>query len=222
MTKNILAMVALSFLINGCADKSMTSQQSGFLDDYSVLKPSPYQAKALLYIAPDANFASYDSVIVEPVKIIANNEQIKADAGLMKKMSDYMTQKVRRSLDKNPNFKVVTKPQANTVKVEFALSAATVSHDEREIYQYNPVALVITEAARATGMSQKSVRVVMEVHITDANTGKTLIKALDSQAGEKVTIEAKDLTLEHLKPLLDNWAKRLSMRLDYLKTKIVK
>ena len=146
-------MVALGFLISGCADKSMTSQQSGFLDDYSVLKPSPYQAKALLYIAPDADFASYNSVMVEPVKIIANNEQIKADAGLMKEMSDYMTQKVRKKLDKNPNFKLVTKPQANTVKLEFAISAVTVSHDEKETYQYIPVALVITEAARATGVS---------------------------------------------------------------------
>jgi len=49
-----------------------------------------------------------------------------------------------------------------------------------------------------------------------------LLKVVDSQAGEKVTIEAKDLTLEHLKPLLDNWAKRLSIRLDYLKTKVAK
>lgn len=222
MTKIFLATAVIGLLLSGCADKSLTSQQSGFLDDYSDLKPSPYQAKALLYMAPDVDFASYVSVMVEPVKIMANNEQIKADTGLMKEMSEYMNEKVRNRLDKNPNIKLVTKPEGKTAKVEFAITAATVSHDERETYQYVPVALVITEAARATGISQKNVRVVMELRITDANTGKSLLKVMDSQAGEKVTLEAKDLTLEHLKPMLDYWAKRVSTRLDHFKAKAAK
>lgn len=214
--------MALGFLMSGCANKSMTSQQSGFLDDYSVLKSSPYEDKALLYVAPDADIASYDSIMVEPVQIIANNEQIKANSGLVKEMSDYMTQKVRNRLDKNPNFKLVTKPEGKTIKIEFAITAATVSHDDRKTYQYIPVALVISGAARATGISQKNVRVMMELRVTDANTGKSLAKVIDAQAGEKVTIEEKDLTLEHLKPLLDIWAQRLSVRLDHFKTKIAK
>ncbi|PHS42292.1 MAG: hypothetical protein COB07_00700 [Sulfurovum sp.] len=225
MTKFFLpTAVTLSLFMGGCAsNKSLTSQQSGFLNEYSSLKQSPYDPTTLLYIAQDADFASYDNVMVEPVKIIANNEQIKANKGLLKEMSEYMTQKVRNSIRQNPNFKLVTKPQANTAKVEFALTAVTVSHDDREVYQYIPVAFVITEAARASGASDKNARIVVEVRITDANSAKVLGRAVSSQKGEQVAIDQeKKLTLDLLKPALDKIAKRVNERLNEMKKKIKK
>ena len=161
--------------------------------------------------------------MVAPVKIIANNEQIKANKGLLKEMSGYLTKKVRTSISKNPNFKLVTKPQASTLKVAFALTAVTVSHDDKEVYQYIPVALVITEAARASGMSDKNVRVVVELRVTDANTGQVLARARSSQKGEQVAIaKEKKLTLDLLKPALDKIAKRVNERLNEMKKKIKK
>lgn len=222
MTKLFLPMaVALGLLIGGCtSNKNLTSQRSGFLADYSSLKPSPYQPSALLYVTSDINTSYYENVIVEPVKIIANNEQIKANAGLLKEMSEYLTQKVRNALNKNPNFKLVTKPREKTFRLEFALTSVTVSYEDRRFYQYIPVALVITEAARASGASQKDARVLMELRITDANTGKVLARVVDSQAGKRITLKEEDLTLKHLKPALDNWAKNISKRLTYFKKKL--
>ncbi len=225
MTKFFLpAAVALSLFIGGCAsNKNLTSQHSGFLNDYSSLKQSPYDPAARLYIAQDVDFSSYDNVMVAPVRIIANNEQIKANKGLLKEMSGYLTQKVRARIRKNPNFNLVTKPQANTAKVEFALTAVTVSHDDREVYQYIPVALVITEAARASGASQKNARVVVELRVTDANTGNVLGRAITSQKGEQVAIDKeKELTLDLLKPALDKIAKHVNERLNDVKRGITK
>jgi hypothetical protein len=190
------------------ANKNLTSQQSGFLSDYSSLKQSPYDPAARLYIAQDVDFSSYDNVMVEPVNIIANNEQIKANKGLLKEMSEYLTQKVRRGIRQSPNFNLVTKPQAKTVKIAFALTAVTVDYSDREVYQYIPVALVITEAARASGASKKDARVVVEVWVTDANTGQVLGRALSSQEGEQVAI--------------DKIAKRVNERLNEMKKKIKK
>jgi len=155
--------------------------------------------------------------MVEPVLIFANNEQIKANAGLLKEMSEYLTQRVRNRLDKNPNFNLVTEPQDKTLKIEFALTAVAVSHDKRKGYQYVPVALVLSQAARATGAIDKNARVAMELRVSDANTGKILAKVMDSEAGEKVSIEEKDLDFKHLKPALDNWANRFSDRLDHMR-----
>ncbi len=224
MLKKTLTTLALGLLLSGCAsNKNLTSQQSGFLDDYSSLKQSPYDPTTRLYIAQDVDFSSYDNVMVEPVNIIANNEQIKANKGLLKEMSGYLTQKVRRSIRKNPNFKLVTKPQAKTVKIAFALTAVTVDYSDREVYQYIPVALVITEAARASGASKKDARVVVELRVTDANTGQVLGRALSSQEGEQVAIDKeKELTLDLLKPALDKIAKRVNERLDEMKKKIKK
>lgn len=223
MIKKTLTTVALGLLLSGCASSTNpTPQNSGFLDDYSTLKKSPHDPATLLYIASDVDFSTYDHVMVEPVKIMANNEQIKANSGLLKEMSEYMTQKVRTKIRQNPNYTLVTKPQANTLKVEYALTAATVAHTDREVYEYIPVALVITEASRASGMSKKDARVLVELRVSDANTGKIVSRAISSQKGEKVTLKEEELTLKVLKPALDRYAQRINERLDQVKKSIRK
>ena len=225
MTKFFLpTAVALGLFMGGCAsNKNLTSQHSGFLNDYSSLKQSPHDPAAMIYIAQDVDFATYENVMVAPVRLIANNEQIKANKGLLKEMSEYMTQKVRTSIRQNPNFKLVTKPQANTAKIEFALTAVTVDYSDREVYQYIPVAFVITEAARASGASEKDARVVVELRVTDANSAKVLGRAIASQKGKQVTVDKEEkLTLDLLKPALDKIAKRVNERLNEMKKKIRK
>lgn len=219
MIKSFLIVSALIFL-GGCASKN--TQYSGFLEDYSTLEPSPYLPKALLYTAPGVDISNYENVMVEPVRIFANNEQIKADSGLLKEASMYLTQRVRNKLDKNPNFNLVTQPQDKTLKIEFAITAVEAVHDERKGYQYIPVALVVSQAARASGAIDKNAMVAMELRVSDANTGKILAKVLDSEAGEKVNIQEKDIDFKHLKPALDTWADRFSDRLDHMKKNRIK
>jgi len=218
MIKRTLTTLTLGLLLSGCASNTNpTLHNSGFLDDYSSLKQSPYDTGTHLYIAEDVDLSSYEYVMVKPVKIMANNEQIKAKRGLLKEMSEYMTQKVRTKISKNPNYTLVTKPQPNTLKVEFALTAVSVAYSEREVYEYIPVALVITEASRASGLSKKDARVLVELRVSDANTGKILGRAISSQKGEKVTLKEDELTLEVLKPALDRYAQRINERLDQVK-----
>ena len=214
MTKIFLTVVALIFL-GGCASKN--PQYSGFLGDYSTLEPSPYLAKSLMYVVPGTDVSSYENVMVEPVRIFANNEQIKADSALLKEASTYLTQRVSNKLDKNPNFNLVTEPQEKTLKIEFALTAVEAVHDDRKGYQYIPVALVVSQAARASGAIDKNAIVAMELRVSDASTGQILAKVMDSEAGEKVNIQEKDLDFKHLKPALDNWANRFSDRLDQMR-----
>ncbi len=219
MKKSFLTAAALIFLV-GCTNKN--PQYSGFLEDYSTLEPSPYLAKALLYTAPGTDISNYENVMVEPVRIFANNEQIKANSGLLKETSMYLTQRVRNKLDKNPNFNLVTQAQDKTLKIEFAITAVEAVHDDRKGYQYIPVAFVVSQAARASGAIDKNAIVAMELRVSDASTGKILAKVLDSESGEKVTIEEKDIDFKHLKPALDNWANRFSSRLDQMKKSGIK
>ena len=219
MTKSILTAAALIFL-GGCS--STQPQYSGFLSDYNKLEPSPYLPKSMLYTAPGTDISSYENVMVEPVRIFANNEQIKANSGLLKEASMYLTQRVSNKLDKNPNFNLVTEPQDKTLKIEFALTAVEAVHEDRKGYQYVPVALVISQAARASGAIDKNAIVAMELRVSDASTGKILGKVLDSEAGEKINVQEKDLDFKHLKPALDTWANRFSDRLDHMKKSGIK
>ena len=88
MKKILLAAIALIIMISGCSNKSITSKESGFLDNYDSLQPSPFEVSSMYYITPGTDITSYENIMIEPVKVIANNEELKANTGLIKEMSD--------------------------------------------------------------------------------------------------------------------------------------
>jgi len=224
MTKFFLATATLGLLLSGCAsNKDMTSQQSGFLDDYSLLEQSKHDPDALLYISPGVDFSSYANVMVEPVALMANNEQIRENGPLLKEVSQYMTQNLRTRIQKNPNYNLVTQAQANTIKIKFALTAVTVEGSEKKGYQYIPVAYIVSTAKDAAGVTPKDVRVMVELNVTDADTAQVLARALSSQKGEQVVLRTNEkLTFKHLKPALDRISSRVDDRLNELKKQMKK
>lgn len=220
MNKKILLLtISFLFILSGCSNKDMTAKQSGFLDDYESLKPSPYEKGALMYISPGAKVASYKNVIIEPVRIIVNNEEIKTDTGLLKEMSEYLTNRARKAIEINDKFKLVDQVEENTLRVEIALTAVIVSHDDIQVYQFIPVALVLTGASRATGVVNEKARVLAEMKVTDATTNESLIRVIDLQKGKRIDIRGQEVTFELVQPVLDTWAERFSSRLKYLKEK---
>src|SRR5277367_2716196 len=89
----IVAAVCAGMLMVGCASTSAPAPNiiqrvqgetpaapppSGFLgSDYSLLQPAasnPGQKAMLAYINPNANFASYHAIIIEPVTFWADND----------------------------------------------------------------------------------------------------------------------------------------------------
>lgn len=220
MNKKILLLtISFLFILNGCSNRGMTSKQSGFLDDYESLQPSPYEKGALMYISPGAKVASYENVIIEPVRIIVNNEEIKADTGLLKEMSDYLTNRARKAIEINDKFELVEQVKENTLRVEIALTAVIVTHDDIQVYQFIPVALVLTGAARATSIINEKARVLAEMKVTDVTTNESLIRVIDLQKGKRVDIRRQEVTFELVKPVVDTWAERFASRLKYLKEK---
>lgn len=70
-SKGVLVIAIVSgFLLAGCAtqQQARTAGESGFLDDYSILSPGPEGGALRTYINPDAKWAGYSKLILEPVE----------------------------------------------------------------------------------------------------------------------------------------------------------
>src|SRR5690242_3684023 len=79
MRRSRLLAVALLFAV-ACASPHATRPRpsvdnSGFLDDYSVLQPGREGGFALVYRNPKAQWTSYDKVLLEPVTLWRSGKQ---------------------------------------------------------------------------------------------------------------------------------------------------
>ncbi len=68
----LLGAVLLALLVGpGCAQTRQVRnvQESGFLGDYSQLRPGAGGEAQLFYVAPSADFSAYDAIVIDSVAV---------------------------------------------------------------------------------------------------------------------------------------------------------
>ena len=71
-TLGVIVLFALHLSpLAGCrpGDQPPATESSGFLSDYSQLQPGRADQAHLIYIDPQADFSSYQNVIIDPVAV---------------------------------------------------------------------------------------------------------------------------------------------------------
>jgi hypothetical protein len=95
---------------------------SGFLGDYSQLKPGTNDQMLLVYFNPNANWGQYNSVMIDPVTIgFAPERQISQHDQEM--LANYYRQQLEQNLSKT--FAIVNQPGPNAMRLRVALTDAT-------------------------------------------------------------------------------------------------
>jgi hypothetical protein len=217
--KKILAGLLISTtLLAGCASNTITEDKfSGFLSDYSILKKGVKDKDTLFYITPNVNWSQYNSVMVDKVLVITPDGDEKTDGKLLVAISDKFQSLIKQELAKE--FKVVEHAGVGTIRLQAAITSVYASYDDLKGYQYIPIAAAVTGAARASGVEDKSVRVMAEAKMLDSTDGKLLIQAVDLKAGGKEESETSGILLAEVEPILKQWAVRMTDRLTSLRDK---
>jgi len=224
MQTMLLRIIFLAFLflffIQGCAATQQRRDvvKTGFLSDYSLLTEGKGKHEALLrYINPDADWRSYNKVMLDSVTVWKNKETQDVSPEDLQKLTDFAYTHLHTAL--SWDYTIVTQPGPGVMRAAFAITEAEAS---------NPAADVVTSIIPQTRILTGAKGLVvggkpgfvgtagLEAKITDAQTGKILAMAVDRRGGTKnlrgMTNEWNDVEKAYI-----YWAAALRYRLCLLR-----
>lgn len=207
--------------VGGCASSQVDpSQYSGFLKDYSRLKPaeSATGAPVMRWIDPDVKLSKYTQVYIEPSQFYPTPQPTAViSAQTLQSITRYFDTALQRELGKN--LRVVNGPGPDTLIVRPAITAVSTSTQGLKPYEVVPLALVAAAVNTAAGGRDQNVAIATEAAFLDADTHKVLAQVVRKGSGTPLENEKTQLTLDAVKPVLDGWAKDLRLSYETLKTK---
>ena len=209
---------ALTAVLLLSATTVTAADNSGFLTDYSNLKPIP-GSDAMLYSAPNAftDFKNYKAVMIDqPEFVIADDSKYKGvkpdDA---KTVADALRAQMSDTVTQNGRLYVVDKPGPGVLYVRMAATNIHLKKKSRGLLGYTPAGFVVGGAVSAgQGMEQKIVLQDMnlEIEVQDSQTQKVLAAMVDKIDPGKKAKAGESWSKEHT--VMDYWANRFHCRLE--------
>lgn len=211
----VIAFLLLATIVAGCATTRQprgAPETSGFLGDYSMLEPGTGDQAGLVYIAPDADFARYDKVLLDSVTLWQNEDAKSLSAEERQALTDYLYEAVHRELSKD--YTMVTKPGPGAIRIRLALTeekgAKVVADTVTSVVPQ--LRLLATLGGMATDVRLTVGAASVEMEITDSLSGRRLAAAVDERWGTKA-LRGGILKWSDAKEAFDYWADRLRKRL---------
>jgi len=217
----LVTVIGLACVLPGCASTSQarSANVSGFLGDYSQLKPGADGEAQLLYLDPAAVLATYNEILMDPISVYTSAE----DSGLskvpedeLKSLLDYLDAAVREQLAGDYRFVNTAGPQ--TMRLRIALTEAKGAKVVLSAASsVTPVGLAMNGLKKAvTGASTGVGKTGVEMELLDAQSGKRLAAAVDERVGTKTSSFGE---WQSAKEAFDFWAARLKARLAEFRAK---
>ena len=210
MTLKILGLaLSATLLLTACASNTtQPSQYSGFLSDYSQLKPaqSASGAPVMRWVSPDFKPENYRSVLVErPVFYPAPTPTAQVSQQTLDSIALYLQQAIR--LELAGRLKVVEYADRDTLVLRSAITAVNLSPEGLKVYEVVPIALVAAAASTAAGTRDLNSSIYVELEAIDGRNSQPMTRVVRNGHGLQLENDSTQLSLKDIKPALDEWAK---------------
>jgi hypothetical protein len=236
MTKNLKQYLVMGpvllLLLSGCATTSGTANESegqkytGFLSDYSQLKPEAEGSKAMIYINPQADQKKYKKFLIEKIIVwLKDDAAYKGiDPDAFKAMTDYFREALTREL--GSEYPIVNEPGPDVMRLRIAITdlvptktAVTV------VVLVTPYATIADLAAGAaskggTGSAPYLGYAGIEAEGIDSESLLPVFSYVDQRYGKKYDAENPGSYFKaytewgYVQQAFDFWAKKFRTRLD--------
>ena len=209
-----LTVLLAGALLAGCAASGMKDvQKTGFLSDYSQLKPGGDDRAALYYIKPGVDLKPYNKLMFERFVVLLSDsaEYREIDPAMLKELTDYYQNAVFTAV--KDGYEIVDQPGPGVLRVRVAITQLKPSNPTTNtLSTIVPVGMVVAGATKATsGDNLGTGEAGTEFEMLDSVTGERLAAAVDKRQGGKGVFRGK---WEDTKEAFDTWAKRFRLRLD--------
>ncbi len=217
--------ILLTALVSGCSQtvesqpsvvKQIESGQpamSGFFgSDISLLQPGKEGQAAMVYINPNAQWSTYNKILLEPVEFwdAADSSVSPSDQHML---TAYFYNALKENLQKH--FTLVDQGGPGVLTLQVALTNATgATPGLRSVSVVVPQARILTGiASLATGSYAFVGSAEGEMKVTDSATGALLGAAIDKRAGGMALSSAAQWKWGDAQNAMNYWAEKITTRL---------
>ncbi|MBV5328272.1 MAG: DUF3313 domain-containing protein [Chlorobium sp.] len=207
-------MAIITMIVAGCAASGMKDvTKTGFLGDYSQLKPGRDDQAALVYIKPGTQIKPNTKLMFDRITVVLSDQAAykAVDPAVLKELTDYYQSAIFKAL--KGGYEIVDKPGPDVLRVRVAITelkpAKPLANTMSTII---PVGIVVSGATKATtGDNLGTGEAGTEVELIDSVTGERIAAAVDRRQGGKGVFRGE---WEDTKDAFDYWAQTFRKRLD--------
>lgn len=211
-------LVLAAGLLTGCTStyQARKAEPSGFLGNYSQLRPGEADRALLAYVSPQANFKAYDKVLLDPVRVYATKGSALAKLPRedLQRLVNYLDATLREHLKKD--YALVDEAGPGVMRLRVAITEAKGSKVVLDtVSTLMPIGLALSEVKNlATGSHSAIGSVGVECEALDGMSKARLFAAVDARVGRKITGKFDKFNKWHTTTdAFDYWAEHLQARL---------
>ena len=217
-SRAVAVAVCLVAVLVACQATRQTRnvQAQGFLRDYSQLRKGEGKEAQLIYIDESADWASYDSIMIDSVTIWYDAKTEDLSAEDRKTLTDLLYSALHEQLSQD--YKIVSSPGLRTLRLRAAITEAKGAR-----VVGNTVTTIIPQARMLSTLSGLATntqafvgKATIEGEITDSMSGRRLVAAVDERAGGK-TLRGLGGKWKDVDNAFQYWAERIRTRLAELR-----
>jgi hypothetical protein len=192
-----------------------TTPTSGFLGDYSQLKPGGKDRALLVYVDPSARWREYKAVFVQPVQFWGG---AKVEPEQQQNLSNYYYNKIREHV--STQLPLADTPGPGVLEVRAALTDTTTATPVlRTVSVVVPQARLLNSVKNLATGSYAFVGVAQsEMEVRDGGTGRRLAAAVDRRSGGLSIRNADVWEWGDAENAMDYWSERVAQRLGELRS----
>lgn len=184
------------------------SVYSGFLKDYSKLQETKdSQGNALLRWVDPAFKAHYDSrqkFLVKDVEFFPAAKPTKqVSASVLEEIRHYIESNLRERLGAHDL--LADAPGEGVLELRLAITAVNVKAQALRPWELVPVALIRAGIQSVSGRRNQNVKLLIEAEAVNSQTNQVVLQSVREGKGLKLDSENDPLTLDKLKPKMDQW-----------------
>ncbi len=211
--------VFLFGVLHGCNSmpESTPVVFSGFLEDYSGLRPAPDEKGAWSYKKPGMNLKPYSKIMIDPLIIWPrpNSPYQGINTVWMWQLALAFQERMVNSLQ--DGYTIVKEPGPGVLRLRTALTDVTLVRPALKAPgPFLPLAgeVVLQSSEKISGLNALSGQAAIEAELLDSQTQERLAAYIEKRKSGKILITKKSHTLAPIIDVFEYWAKKLRRRLD--------
>ena len=202
---SLLMLLAIGIMVVQCGCGAQRAQRTGFLSDYSKLKP--YSDVSYRNIPSQATIRRYSKFIVDPVvihfhtgsKAIEERTKGKITEQDITDLKNYMHDAIVNAI--SDRYGIAYRPGPGVVRVRIAITDLKKSNVLMNIHPGSKLL--------GSGLGGAS----LEAEWLDSQTGEQIAALVESQLGDRLSLDGLS-EWGDAKAIMDGWAQRFRTRLD--------